>query len=233
MKYKWFAEQKLSKAGLKRKERLEKWKLNRLLKFTKPGIKLLEIGPGIGIFAELCRKSNNIEYYAIESNQKLYEDLLNRGFALKKADVPPVPHPDTSMDVVYIDQVVEHMQGYKEAIALISESYRVLAQKGFIVIIVPNYLTEKGMFFDIDYTHNLVTTERRIHQMLIDHNFRIILSKKYICGLTGIMANLLDIILIPIKSETAGFIFSLLGLKKLLLMIRKNLFELLIIIGQK
>lgn len=232
MKYSWFAEQKITKLGLKRKQKLESWKLGQLLKFTKPNIRLLEIGPGIGIFAQICR-GKGIEYHAIESNPKLYDTLATKGFPIKRAEVPPIPHSDSSFNVVYIDQLLEHMDGYKNALGLIKESYRILTPAGLVYVITPNYLTEKELFFDIDYTHNFVTTERRITQMLYDQEFKIILSKKYICGATGWIANLLNILFTPIKWDLTRALFTLFGLENLWLKIRKNLFELLIIIGQK
>lgn len=232
MIYKWFAEQKITKVGLKRKEKLENWKLSQLIRFTQPQLKLLEIGPGIGILAKLC-KEKGIEYCAIEPNQKLYEGLQSQGFSIIKAEAPPIPYPDHSFNAVYMDQLLEHMDGYKNALFLIKEAYRVLAPEGLLCLIVPNYLTEKDLFFDIDYTHNFVTTSRRIKQILYDNGFKIVLLKKYICGTTDWIANLLDTIFIPIKCELTRMCFSLFHLENLWLKIRKNLFELLIIIGQK
>lgn len=232
MKYNWFTEQKITKLGLKRKTKLETWKLNQLLKFTNPNIKLLEIGPGIGIFAQLCREKE-IEYHAIEPNQKLYGNLISKRFSVKKAEVPPIPYEDSSFHVVYIDQVLEHMPNYKKAICLIEEANRVLTKEGLLCIVVPNYLTEKELFFDIDYTHNFITTERRVSQMLYDHGFKVLLSKKYICGTTNWTANLLNILFLPAKWEFTRSLFTMFRLENLWIKIRKNLFELLIIIGQK
>lgn len=232
MNYNWFAEQNITKLGLRRKEKIELWKLNQLLKFTDSKIKLLELGPGIGIFAELCKK-NNIEYSAIEPNTKLREDLLKKGFPVKKAEVPPIPYSDSCINVIYIDQLLEHMPGHKEASKLLEESYRVLAPSGLLCIVVPDYLAEKATFFDIDYTHNFVTTKRRVSQIFYDHGFQIVCAKKYICGASGWMANLLHIICLPLKNEFARSFFELLCLEKLWIKIRKNLFELLIIIGRK
>lgn len=232
MTYNWFAEQKITKLGLKRKEKLEGWKLNHLLRFSSPKIKLLEIGPGIGIFAQLC-KEKVTEYYAIEPNQKLFEELVSKGFPVLKAAVPPIPYPDNSFNAVYMDQILEHMDGCKDALNLIKEAYRTLIPKGFICIITPNYLTEKELFFDIDYTHNFITTQRRVYQLLYDQGFKIVLSKKYTCGTTNWTANLLNILVMPIKLEFTRLFFSIFNLENLWLKIRKNLFELIIIIGQK
>ena len=38
---------------------------------------------------------------------------------------------------------------------------------------MPDYLKERGFFWDIDYTHNFPTTERRVRQLLYDGGFEI------------------------------------------------------------
>ena len=39
---------------------------------------------------------------------------------------------------------------------------------GVLFVVVPDYLKERAFFWDIDYTHNFVTTERRVRQLLYE-----------------------------------------------------------------
>ena len=41
-----------------------------------------------------------------------------------------------------------------------------------LFVVVPDYLKERGFFWDVDYTHNFVTTERRVRQLLYDGGFQ-------------------------------------------------------------
>jgi SAM-dependent methyltransferase len=113
------------------------------------------------------------EYSAIEPSAILAEQLRQQGFDVIQAWTPPIAAPDASRDVIYADQVMEHMSGIDAARALTAEALRVLRPGGVFFVVVPDYLKERGFFWDIDYTHNFVTTERRVRQLLYDGGFDI------------------------------------------------------------
>ena len=71
-------------------------------------------------------------------------------------------------DVVYADQVLEHMNGIEQARQFTAEALRVLRPGGVLFVVVPDYLKERTFFWDVDYTHNFVTTERRVRQLFND-----------------------------------------------------------------
>jgi hypothetical protein len=48
----------------------------------------------------------------------------------------------------------------------VAEARRVLRPGGTFFVVVPDYLKERTFFWDVDYTHNFVTTERRVTQLL-------------------------------------------------------------------
>ena len=75
--------------------------------------------------------------------------------------------------MLYADQVLEHMSGIDAARAFTAEALRVLQPGGVFFVVVPDYLKERGFFWDIDYTHNFPTTERRVRQLLNDGGFAI------------------------------------------------------------
>ena len=105
--------------------------------------------------------------------------------------MPPFPVPDGSCDVLYADQVLEHMSGIDAAHAFASEALRVLRPGGVVFIVVPDYLKERTFFWDVDYTHNFVTTERRVRQLLGDHGFAVERVVRSIGAGTGVARDLL------------------------------------------
>ena len=55
----------------------------------------------------------------------------------------------------------------------------------------PDYLKERQFFWDVDYTHNFVTTERRIKQLFNDGGFEILHIERAIGLATGVKRDLL------------------------------------------
>ncbi len=98
---------------------------------------------------------------------------------------------DESCDVVYADQVLEHMSGIDAARQFVAEARRVLKPGGMLFIVVPDYLKERAFFWDVDYTHNFVTTERRVRQLLYDGGFDIRQIVRSIGAATGVKRDLL------------------------------------------
>jgi len=162
-----------TKIGLNLVRRTDK-KIFNILKglIKQKDISILEIGPGRGLFADICR-NKGVEYVAIEVNPTLSDNLEKQGFKVLKAKVPPISVKSNEFDIVYMNQVFEHMNNIEMAQELIDESCRVLKKGGILCIISPDYLMCKDEFFDIDYTHNYVTTVRRLKEIYYDNNLEI------------------------------------------------------------
>jgi hypothetical protein len=70
---------------------------------------------------------------------------------------------------------------------------RVLRPGGCFVLIAPDFKDMGGVFFDVDYSHNFVTTPNRVIQMARDTGFRIE-SRQFIYGaLPGMPGMLLNV----------------------------------------
>lgn len=41
-------------------------------------------------------------------------------------------------------------------------------------MVVPNYLTCKEVFFEMDYTHSFITTKRRVRNLLRDNGLEVV-----------------------------------------------------------
>jgi len=197
-------------------------------------ISILEIGPGRGVFAEVCEKEG-VEYIAIEVNPTLADNLENQGFKVLKAKVPPISIESNKFDIVYMNQVFEHMNNIEMAQKLIEECYRVLKKDGLLCIISPDYLMCKEDFFNVDYTHNYITTIRRLKEIYYDNNLDIVyinyISKPFFGDIITFLLSFLSRLLIRVK------IIHLLTLgaisEERIYKIRVSLLRSLIIIGKK
>lgn len=151
-----------------------KQNLNKLRKFRT--IKsLLEIGPGRGYMARYC-VSQNLDYTAIECNQKLCDFLKKDNIKSINALVPPFPPNIGSYDAVVASHVLEHMSTFKEAVSFVNGIHQILNEDGLVLIISPDIRYSKEFFWTCNYSHNYVTSVSRIVQLLKDNNFEICMT---------------------------------------------------------
>jgi len=155
---------------------------NKIFKYVKiePHYSVLEIGPGRGVFADICLEQG-IEYFAVEPNEQMAASLEKRGADVVRAMVPPLPDIDKEFDVVVMINAMEHMNGMEDALQLTGQIRDVLKPEGRLVICSPDYLNLRHNFFNCDFSHNYVTTRRRLRQLLLSAGFENIKS----CYLSG------------------------------------------------
>lgn len=135
---------------------------------------ILEIGPGTGTFLKLLSQYN-YNYSAIEPNKQLSDACkkLNTKAHIYNMIIPPIKLKSQTFDLVYMSHVLEHFSGYKEILLMLNEIYRILKKDGHFVLFFPDYLFFKEDFFDIDYSHEYITTLNRIQLLFNDANFQI------------------------------------------------------------
>jgi SAM-dependent methyltransferase len=230
--YRTFSEKKLTTLGGARRGRIERSRLGLLMRHaTVPG-RMLEIGPGHGTLAALAVQAG-WHYSAIEPSALLVEHLRQQGFEVVEAWTPPIPADDASCDVLYADQVLEHMSGIDAARALTAEARRVLRPGGVFFVVVPDYLKERGFFWDIDYTHNFVTTERRVRQLFYDGGFEVERVVRAIGTATGPLRDALAGAALLANIPGLDALSRYTGTADLLYKVRKNLFETLSFVARK
>ena len=183
--YKTFSEKKLTGYGSSRRGRIERHRLGLLHRFAPAPGDMVEVGPGHGSLAEQAVDAG-WRYTAIEASPILIEVLRGKGLTVIESWAPPIPVPGASADVVYADQVLEHMSGIDAARQFTAEALRALRPGGVFFVVVPDYLKERTFFWDVDYTHNFVTTERRVRQLLNDGGFEILHLERAIGLATGV-----------------------------------------------
>jgi len=230
--YRTFSEKKLTKFGGARRGKVERARFGLVASKVPPPADFLEVGPGQGAIADLAREAG-YRYRAIEASELLIAEMRGRGIEVQQAFTPPFPEPDLSFDIVYADQVLEHMSGIDAARAWVAEALRVLRPGGLLYVVVPDYLKERGFFWDIDYTHNFPTTERRVRQLLYDGGFDLERIVRSIGLATGVRRDAL---------AGAALLANLPGLdalsrytrsEEVLFKVRKNLFETLAFVARK
>jgi SAM-dependent methyltransferase len=230
--YKWFSERRLTRLGGARRLRIERSRLALLARHAQGRGDLLEIGPGAGSLVEPIT-AMGWRYRAIEASPTLAARLRQRGVDVTEAWVPPFPVPDESCDVLYADQVLEHMSGIDAAHAFTTEAFRVLRPAGIAFIVVPDYVKERTFFWDVDYTHNFVTTERRVRQLLGDHGFTVERVVRSIGASTGVGRDLLAACSMLANIPGLDAVSRYTRTEDLLFRVRKNFFETLTFVGRK
>jgi SAM-dependent methyltransferase len=133
---------------------------------------MLEIGPGVGPFAEACREAG-LDYTAIEPNPKLADALEARGFKVERAVVPPLPAKDASVCIVHASHVIEHNPTFREALEFIAESKRALRRGGLLSLVGPDFDHLGNEFYQTHYSHSLPINLRRLVQLVSDSGLAI------------------------------------------------------------
>lgn len=110
------------------------------------GKRILDLGCGVGMYVDRMRRFSEQVYGVDVDPEKIArasEWLPN----LRVAPAEQLPFDDASMDVVLLNEVIEHVDDDRRTIR---EAYRVLAPGGHIVIYAPNRLypfETHGFFF--------------------------------------------------------------------------------------
>ena len=230
--YKSFSEKKLTTYGSARRGRIEQHRLALLHRYKQPPGVMFEIGPGHGTLAEQAVAAG-WNYTAIEASPILVDVLRQKGLAVIESWTPPIPIADASADVVYADQVLEHMSGIDAARQFTTEAFRALRSGGIFFVVVPDYLKERTFFWDVDYTHNFVTTERRVRQLFNDNGFDVLTIERSIGVATGVKRDALAAGALLVNLPGMNTLARRTGTEELLFKIRKNLFETLTFVAKK
>jgi SAM-dependent methyltransferase len=230
--YRSFADKQLTGYGAERRRRIERSRLALLERHRQPPGDLLEIGPGEGGIARAAG-ANGWRWYGLEASLILSERLRADDLHVARAWTPPFPIRSASVDVVYADQVLEHMNGATEARAFVSEMSRVLRPGGIGLIVVPDYAKEGWFFWDIDYTHNFVTTERRTRQLFYDGGFDVVELVRTIGVSSGPSRQAMAAAAVFLNLPGVDAVARLARREELLFRVRKNLFQTLALVVKK
>jgi len=137
---------------------------------------VLDIGCGSGIMLELL-KGEGINAYGLDISEAAIDNCLKKGLEIVKADA--LEHlrslPDSILGGVFISHFLEHLTCEK-AIDVLKEIYRVLRERGKIVLITPNPedIIVLSIRFWLDPTHVRLYPDRLLCAMLNAIGFTVI-----------------------------------------------------------
>jgi len=191
---------KMTKIGSMLVTYRNRWFIKKILRFLPSGGQVLEIGPGKGGFARACHEKK-ITYQAVEANKALAEELRKEGFSVKTGAVPPIPM-EGLFDVVFMDQVLEHMPNAKTTLELLESCHLRLKKNGKLIIAAPDYSIFKEDFFNCDYSHEFPVSTERLRQILEDSGFNIIEIGYFTLTLNGYIPCLIAAIIAKVAWKT-------------------------------
>lgn len=113
----------------------------RLLKrFLRPDCTFLELGAGdCRLSFEVAKRVRNV--YAVDVSSEITKhSSFPKNFSLILSDGCHVPLPDHSVDIVYSNQLIEHLHP-EDALEQTQSVYRVLTDGGIYICITPNSLS--------------------------------------------------------------------------------------------
>jgi hypothetical protein len=176
MRYDFYNREKIYKPrfAIKARDRLHRKILSDL------NIKsVCEIGVGFGEFADYCQR-HNINYVGIESNDNLRNALTSKGVKIYNALMPNFPQIQEKFDAIFAAHFIEHLNGLQEVLKFLDYAKEALNSHGgeYLILIYPD-IEKCGNLFWHDYTHNFVTTKKRVEDLLFDSGWEIIRSERY------------------------------------------------------
>lgn len=169
----------------------------------------LEIGPGKGDFCEFWLSQGG-SITAMEANSVMGQELTGKGVRVVEAFAPPLPFEPAEFDVVVASHVIEHMPTVTKAVELVEEMTRVCKPGGVVCIVAPDIRSWKFDFWNADYTHNYVTSSRRLEQLFFNSGLKVessILMSGPFVGFRKVIFNFIAMCL-PSSLRGAGFLFN-------------------------
>lgn len=165
------------------KPKLTVWVRNRLYRLALSGLNIssiCEIGIGSGYLARYCRE-NGIAWTGVEPNERSRQAAIENGFTVYNGTMPVFPEISEQFDAIVASHVIEHLNNFHEAIEMLNVCQKMLRSRGgrYLILLYPD-IEKWGNFFWVDYTHSFVTTKKRVEDMLLDTNWQIIRSDRYV-----------------------------------------------------
>jgi SAM-dependent methyltransferase len=157
---------------------VQKWFIRRVLTSTLKAtgqdiaeIEILEIGTGMGHFAEVAVTEGVKRYVGVEPNQVLRESAQKSAgnFEVLAGGLPNLPEQTRGkFDLVTLTHVFEHANSGYEAREWADALLDTLKPGGFVVVISPDVLDYKGYFWATDWSHAFPTSAENVRQIFAD-----------------------------------------------------------------
>ena len=219
------------------KKRFKKELLQSYIFTLGKGKKILDLNPGFDGFYDMLKQSG-FKYTCLEQNPRIRSILESRNISVKDWKIPKIPLDDNSVDYVLSTPFIEHLPTYIDALNFLLEVKRVLKTDGKILIIVPNYLNLKAIFYE-DYKHGWIATKKRMIDMLSDCHYEV-LGSRYTIGwitmrmnpLTACLRLAIYLVMCILRINVVARVLEIFKLDAISSKFKKTFFELIIVEAQ-
>ena len=146
---------------------------------TLAGKRLLEIGPGLGVFGRLA-VGEGAAYTCVERSPEIADRLEADEFRVLRGDFARDRDflGGETFDIVYASHVIEHCDTCQEACRFVANAAACLVPGGVLMLNAPNFLSHGKYFSLSDYSHNYVTTPLRLERLTEDNGFAVLLTRE-------------------------------------------------------
>ena len=140
----------------------------------KEGDKILDVGCGRGDFIKGF-KDLGLEVFGIDREKGNSEMLKGIEVRLSDIENDSFPFSDETFDIVFSKSVIEH---FWKPDNFIKECRRVLKPGGRIIVMTPDWQSQRHIFYD-DFTHVHPYTQISVKDMLKIYNFQDVESEMF------------------------------------------------------
>lgn len=146
------------------------------------GQKVLEIGTGVGRLYTALREFE-CKYQGIEPSTEMFEYCKQNfsndsNFGIQNIRLEDIPNEyKAKFDIIFMVHVLEHANDSYMALAWLERLQEFVAQGGYLIVKGPHFPSYGYKFWDIDYSHNYVTTMNNTCKLLQEAGWKIIDSR--------------------------------------------------------
>lgn len=133
----------------------------------KPGQQLLDVGFGRGDFLRAFARVG-LKVSGVDQSPSALESCADLDVHSCCAGRDQLPFPDESFDIVFHKSLLEHLDDPEP---LMEETLRVLRPGGRLIVLVPDWISQMGIYFD-DHTHRRPYTQVGLKDLLVICGFQ-------------------------------------------------------------
>ena len=141
-------------------------------------LRILEVGPGHGYFADECR-SQNVEYVFCDNSGAVHREMTVKGFSGYVSLIHGLDESVGTFDMVWMSHVLEHSPTWLEARRMVEAARSLLRTGGSVVVISPDLSSWRYQFWNGDATHGYPTTVRNVVQLLTDVGLDVVVARHH------------------------------------------------------
>ncbi len=107
---------------------------NLILRYIRPGSRVLDLGCGNGRFSDIFRE--DIDYIGVDNSEKMIEiaEKEHPGKKFQAASALNLPFSDNSFDVIFSFAVIHHIPSKELRLLFLKEAERILKSGGILIL---------------------------------------------------------------------------------------------------